>query len=196
MVHSTRTLTLAALLLSFTFPAASGDDHQPYAAIADRTISSLSEADIDELRRGGGWGLALPAELNGYPGPAHVLELRQELDLSDTQVATFEAIFAEMREEAILAGTNLIEAERALDEGFKRGELAAVQLRKLIETAERYRGDLRYIHLSRHLKSVDALSPHQVKRYNALRGYTDDPCARVPEGHDAEMWRKHNGCSR
>jgi hypothetical protein len=27
-----------------------------------------------------------------------------------------------------------------------------------------------------------------------LRGYAEDPCLAVPEGHDAAMWRKHNGC--
>lgn len=31
----------------------------PYAGLDKRAITSLSEADIAELRRGGGWGLAL-----------------------------------------------------------------------------------------------------------------------------------------
>jgi hypothetical protein len=50
------------------------------------------------------------------------------------------------------------------------------------------------VHLSRHLQTPPLLTPHQIARYNQLRGYTSDPCASVPEGHDAEMWRKHNGC--
>ena len=48
----------------------------PYAGLEARAIKSLSAADVQELRRGGGWGLALPAELNGVPGPAHLLELK------------------------------------------------------------------------------------------------------------------------
>lgn len=45
----------------------------PYTGMQDRAIKSLSDADIRELRRGGGWGHALPAEINGMPGPAHLL---------------------------------------------------------------------------------------------------------------------------
>jgi hypothetical protein len=46
-----------------------------------RAIKSLSDNDINELRRGGGWGLALAAELNGMPGPAHLLELKDKIPL-------------------------------------------------------------------------------------------------------------------
>ena len=42
---------------------------------------------IAELEAGSGWGLALPAELNGRPGPAHLLELKEALGLSPEQVA-------------------------------------------------------------------------------------------------------------
>jgi hypothetical protein len=41
----------------------------PYAGMQNRAIKSLSDNDINELRRGGGWGLALAAELNGMPAP-------------------------------------------------------------------------------------------------------------------------------
>ena len=51
-----------------------------------RAIKSLSESDIQELRRGGGWGLALPAELNGMPGPVHLLELKDQIPLATDQV--------------------------------------------------------------------------------------------------------------
>jgi len=34
-----------------------------------------------------------------------------------------------------------------------------------------------------------------MKLYNELRGYSsDDPCENVPEGHDPEMWKRHNNC--
>jgi hypothetical protein len=48
----------------------------PYAGQDARDIKSLSAEDIAELRRGGGWGFAKSAELNGMPGPAHLLELK------------------------------------------------------------------------------------------------------------------------
>ena len=50
-------------------------DHGPYAGMQQRALKALSEDQIADLRAGKGMGLALAAELNGYPGPIHVLEL-------------------------------------------------------------------------------------------------------------------------
>lgn len=75
-----------------------------YPGQETRAIKSLSPDDIAELRRGGGWGLAKSAELNGVPGPAHLLELREAIPLADTQVAAIRAIYETMRAEAILEG--------------------------------------------------------------------------------------------
>ena len=52
------------------------------------------------MRRGAGWGLALAAELNGVPGPAHLLELKDQIGLSAEQVRAIEEIFAQMKSEA------------------------------------------------------------------------------------------------
>lgn len=181
--------------LVFAFSAAAEDSHQPYRGLETRGITSLSDQDIAALQEGSGWGLALPAELNGYPGPAHVLELSKELGLSDDQQQRVTLIFEEMREDAIAKGAGLIAAERALDQGFRSGNLDAASLRQLLDTAEAARADLRFVHLSRHLMTQKLLNADQVKQYAVSRGYADDPCASVPEGHNATMWRLHNGCS-
>jgi hypothetical protein len=47
----------------------------PYADQQTRSIKSLSEEDIAALLNGEGMGMAKAAELNGYPGPKHVLTL-------------------------------------------------------------------------------------------------------------------------
>ncbi len=167
----------------------------PYAGLQSRTIKSLSEADLEELRRGGGWGFALPAELNGKPGPAHLLELQDELGLSQDQVEKIEAIYSEMRDQAIVVGERFIEAEAALSEAFADDQLDLAELDKLVKTAETARTELRLVHLSRHLQTTPLLSADQIQQYNILRGYANDPCLSVPEGHDPAMWKKHNGCS-
>ncbi|MFP4327503.1 MAG: acetolactate decarboxylase [Paracoccaceae bacterium] len=167
----------------------------PYGGMETREIKSLSKEDIDELRRGAGWGLALPAELNGVPGPAHLLELREEIGLDADQVAALEDIFAAMQAEARAAGDRFIDAETALEAAFRAGDLEPDRLRALIDAAAEARADLRFVHLSRHLDTLPLLTEGQIARYNALRGYgADDPCAAVPEGHDPAMWRRHNGC--
>lgn len=196
-------ISLRTLLLGFALtvtPAITlAQDHSghasPYAGFETRAIKSLSEADLDELRRGGGWGLALAAELNGVPGPAHLLELREAISLSADQVAAIQAIFDEMQSEAVVAGARLIEAEEAIEAAFRAGDLDDERLRALIAQAEAARAELRLIHLSRHLSTPPLLSADQIARYNILRGYGSDPCANVPDGHNPEMWRRHNNCS-
>jgi hypothetical protein len=59
----------------------------PYAGMQTRPVKALSEQQVSDLRAGRGMGLALAAELNGYPGPMHVLELADRLDLSADQRA-------------------------------------------------------------------------------------------------------------
>ncbi len=72
----------------------------PYAGMESREIKILSKKDIDDLRRGAGWGLALAAELNGVPGPAHLLELKEEIGLSSSQISAVKEIFVTMQSEA------------------------------------------------------------------------------------------------
>ncbi len=138
---------------------------------------------------------ALAAELNGVPGPAHLLELRDETGLSPDQVSAIEAILADMQAEAQAAGDRFIAAEAAIEQAFGEGDLTPEALRALIDTAAAARADLRRVHLSRHLETPPLLTASQIARYNALRGYgATDPCDAVPAGHDPAMWRRHNGC--
>ncbi|MCY0725949.1 hypothetical protein OVW19_29850, partial [Klebsiella pneumoniae] len=74
-------------------------------------------------------GLALPAELNGYPGPMHVLELSDKLHLSAEQKARIEGLFASMKAEAVPLGARLLEQEAALDRQFAARSITEESLR-------------------------------------------------------------------
>lgn len=74
-----------------------------------RAIKSLTDNDIKELRRGGGWGLALSAELNGMSGPAHLLELKDQIPLNQDQVAKTQALYDDMRKATIPTGARLVD---------------------------------------------------------------------------------------
>ncbi|MBR9843428.1 MAG: periplasmic heavy metal sensor [Rhodobacteraceae bacterium] len=171
-----------------------GHGAQPYAGFENRAIKSLSDDDIAQLRAGKGWGLALPAELNGKPGPAHLLELKDEIGLSAAQVTAVEALFSDMQSEAIAAGKQFIRAEAALSDAFAGDDLDEAKLRGLLEASAKARAELRFVHLRQHLATAEILTPEQIATYNRLRGYAGDPCDAVPEGHNPAMWRKHNGC--
>src|SRR3954453_5821878 len=51
----------------------------PYAGMESRPIKTLSTTEIADYLSGKGMGFARAAELNHYPGPAHVLALASEL---------------------------------------------------------------------------------------------------------------------
>ena len=54
-----------------------------YVGQEKRQIKTLSQDDIYDLQNGNGWGLAKAAELNGVPGPKHLLEMKEEIKLTD-----------------------------------------------------------------------------------------------------------------
>ena len=95
----------------------------PYAGEEQREIRALSAEQVEGLLAGKGMGYAKAAELNGYPGPKHVLELAEELDLSEAQRTATERIFAEMAAQARTLGAELVAAERALDQDFRHGQV-------------------------------------------------------------------------
>ena len=101
----------------------------PYAGMQNRAIKALSDSDINELRRGGGWGLALAAELNGMPGPSHLLELKDnKIPLAADQVDKTQVLLDEMRKAAIPTGERLIAAEKALEAAFASGNVDEISL--------------------------------------------------------------------
>lgn len=189
-------MTVIALLIASTAYGAETHKHtSPYKGQEARQIKSLSSADIEELSKGGGWGFAKAAELNGVPGPAHLLELKDEIPLRSEQVEAITSLFRSMKVAAQAKGTALIALERALDRRFREDTITEEALEELLMEIGKIRSTLRFIHLRTHLKTSEILTPVQIRRYNQLRGYaTADPCGAVPKGHNAEQWRRHNGC--
>ena len=90
----------------------------PYAGQQIRSIKSLSDEERTALLTGQGSGFAKAAELNGYPGPAHVLELASQLGLDPTQQTATQALMSAHRERARTTGAELVAAEAELDALF------------------------------------------------------------------------------
>jgi len=169
--------------------------HSQYAGQENQAIKSLSPDDIAELRRGGGWGLARAAELNGVPGPVHLLELKADIGLNATQVSALENLYEQMKARAVDQGEKLIAQEQELEKLFSGRTVTDATLRASLKAIATARMELRYVHLATHLKTPDILSQDQIGKYNTLRGYANpDPCDLIPKGHDPDKWHKHNGC--
>ncbi len=151
-----------------------GPDHgAPYAGLQDREIASLSSDEIADLRAGRGMGYALAAELNGYPGPMHTLDLAEPLRLTAEQQSATQELYEEMQAEAARLGEELLESERALDRLFSEGGATPESVAAATTKAARLEGELRAHHLAYHLRMMDVLTEHQVRRYAHLRGYGD-----------------------
>jgi hypothetical protein len=164
--------TMAALAIALLCGATAGaQTHQPYAGMQDRPVKALSEQQIADLKAGRGMGLALAAELNGYPGPVHVLELAAALGLSDEQRAKAAELFDAMKREAVPLGERLITAETALDRQFADKTVTASSLGEATRDIASVQGELRLAHLKYHLATLELLTPDQAARYDTLRGY-------------------------
>ena len=165
-----RHLAPALALLLAAEPAMTSTS-SPYAEFTDRPIRALSEAQREELLAGRGMGLALAAELNGWPGPAHVLELAPQLALTPAQHEATTSLFARMQAEAQALGREIVAAERALDEAFRTRQIDRHQLEAHMRRLGELHGALRNVHLRTHLEQTSILSTAQISAYDRLRGY-------------------------
>lgn len=143
----------------------------PYAGLETRRIMALSPQQIADLGAGRGMGLALPAELNGYPGPLHVLELADALGLTVEQRSRTQALTDAMRAETIPIGLRIVAEETALDGLFAERTITPARLRDATRSIAASQGNLRAAHLRYHLIMAEVLTPEQTARYNHLRGY-------------------------
>jgi Spy/CpxP family protein refolding chaperone len=158
------------VIISIAF-VASANAQTPYAGMQTRSIKALSEQQIADLGAGRGMGLALAAELNGYPGPSHVIELADKLGLSADQRAKMQDLFDSMKAEAMPIGAKLIEQEAELDKQFASRTVTPDSLKAHTAAVAATQGLLRETHLKYHLSTGSILTPPQMTKYAELRGY-------------------------
>ena len=143
----------------------------PYAGMQARSVKALSDQQIADLGAGRGMGLALAAELNGYPGPSHVLELADKLELSADQRASVQRLFDSMKAEAMPVGSKLIAQEADLDKQFADRTVTPESLKTTTAAIAATQGALRETHLKYHLSTGSILTASQLTKYAELRGY-------------------------
>jgi Spy/CpxP family protein refolding chaperone len=179
---------LVALPLIVALPAAmaqeSASSPPPYAGYERRPIKSLSPQQVEDLQQGRGMGLALAAEVNGYPGPSHVIEFADRLELTNIQLQRARALFDAMKAETIPLGEQLIEREWELDQLFAKRTITPETLGATTAAIGTANAALRAAHLKYHLAMLDVLTANQAARYSELRGYTVDPNPHAAGTHE------------
>jgi hypothetical protein len=174
-------MRLIAGLLFAAVATAPLAQHQPYGGQQGRDLKALSASEVQQYLQGAGMGSAKAAELNHYPGPAHVLELADQLELSPAQRAEVMTLRDSHHAQAVTIGAKLVEAERNLDALFRRGDVGAAELEEAARGAASLQGEYRLSHLETHRRLRALLTDEQVSRYDHLRGYG----ARREPGHSS-----------
>lgn len=151
--------------------AVSGEHAHPYAGQESRDIKALSADEERGLAEGAGMGYAKAAELNGYPGPAHVLENAAALGLTAEQRRAVEFIMQAHKAEARALGAELLKRERELDQLFATRAATAAAIETKTFEIGLVQAKLRASHLKAHAATTALLKPEQVERYNRSRGY-------------------------
>jgi Spy/CpxP family protein refolding chaperone len=163
----------------------SAERSSPYVGQEQQEIKALATEEIQGYLSGNGMGLAKAAALNHYPGPRHVLDLADQLQLSVEQRRHTQSLFEDMRTEAVRLGQQLIARERHLETLFAAGTITEAQVEALVADIATIHGQLRTVHLRTHLAQRHLLTSEQLRRYDALRGYeTSSP-------HPALLHRGH-----
>lgn len=166
-----RAIASSVLAVSTAIVAIAAFAASPYAGQESREIKALSADDISAYQAGKGMGFAKTAELNGFAGPAHVLDLATQLNLTSEQHARTEALFASMSTQASASGRLLVERERDLDTLFATKTITPTRLVSSLKEIGTLQAQIRAAHLEAHLAQVEILTAEQSAMYAQFRGY-------------------------
>lgn len=142
-----------------------------YLGQESRQIKALSSDDIRGYLEGRGMGLAKAAELNGYPGPMHVLQMKEALQISKTQELKITAIFDKMKRETMALGKEIVRTEAQLEQEFRSNRANPVRVEDLTSMIGAIQAKIRASHLNAHIATKPLMTTSQLKKYNDFRGY-------------------------
>jgi Spy/CpxP family protein refolding chaperone len=161
--------TLAAGLAGVAFAQGSAHHGAPGGTPHHALAQTCEGAFEENVRDGRGFGMAFVADQQGYPGPLHVLELKDRLRLSRDQEAKAEGLLAAMYAESRPKSSRLLEAEAKLRRLFAASRPDEAAVRTAVGEVETARADVRLVHLLFHLKMRDALTDEQRHIYQDAR---------------------------
>ena len=164
----TTSITLGIALLFSGGAAAqhgTGGGPPPHQMLA-QTCTTEFEKTVGEGR---GFGMAFAADQQGYPGPLHVLELKDRLKLTADQEAKVQAMLAAMFAESKPKGARLLESEAKLRQLFAGGRADEAAVRAAVLEVEKARTEVRLVHLLSHLKTREVLTDEQRRLYHEAR---------------------------
>ena len=115
------------------------------------------------------------AERNLYPAPQTALQLADSLSLAEPQRAQLRQLQHDTDAEISALGRRLAGEERRLARAFAENNVEATRIDALTARIAALDGRIRAVRLRSHLAARDTLTPDQLLRFAALRGYAPAP---------------------
>jgi Spy/CpxP family protein refolding chaperone len=141
----------------------------PGGPSAHRLAEMCATAFEKNIATGRGFGMAFAADHNGYPGPLHILELKDQLKSTPEQEAKAQALMAATLAESRPRSARLLDAEAKLRQLFASGQADETTVRAVVAEVEKARTGVRLVHLMTHLKTRDLLTEEQRRLYHEAR---------------------------
>jgi Spy/CpxP family protein refolding chaperone len=171
--NSLTAAVLGTMVLATGLPSAEAQHGMPPAAPGGPSAHIVAEACATAFEKniasGRGFGMAFVADHNGYPGPLHVLELKDRLKLSAEQEATVRTMMAAMFAESRPKSARLLESESKLRQLFASGQADEAAVRAAVAEVEKQRTEVRLVHVMAHLRMRDVLTDEQRRVYQEAR---------------------------
>lgn len=147
-----------------------GGTHHDAAGLPHHKLAEACATEGDKnIASGRGFGMAFVADQNGYPGPLHVLELKDRLKLTAEQETKVQAMLAAMFAESRPKSARLLDAEAKLRRLFASGQAHEAAVRAAAAEVEKARTEVRLVHLTFHLRTREVLTEEQRRVYHEAR---------------------------
>lgn len=104
--------------------------------------------------------------MKGVSGPKHLLQMKNEIGLDERQYSAIDEVYQQLNSQAVLQGERLIALEHHLGSGFRNRTITDAMLRIILNAFAETKSELRYVHLTAHLRMLEVLSEEQVRTYN------------------------------
>ena len=133
-------------------------------------LGGVSKQEKEALLKGAGLGAGMIAMTNGYPGPKHVLEMGDELELTAAQRESLGKIYGNVKARSVELGTELVEKDEKLTALFASGSASTGEVEKLSREIGELQGRVRAEHLNAHVETFDTLTPAQRETLSSMQG--------------------------
>jgi Spy/CpxP family protein refolding chaperone len=181
MRRRTSLIAVGAVVLAVGLGRAEAQHAMPPAVPGGPSAHMLAHACATAFEKniatGRGFGMAFVADHNGYPGPLHILELKDQLKLTAEQEAKTQAMMAATLAESRPKSARLLDAEAKLAQLFASGQADEASVRAAVAEVEKARTEVRLVHLMTHLKARDLLTDEQRRLYTEARWNAHRPMA-------------------